>query len=107
MSSDYQKFHRNPVNLVIHIIAVPVFVICTISAIWMLVAGDILVALLLLLGPVLSLAAQARGHKLEAVPPEPFNGPLDFIRRIFMEQFYRFWVFVFTGAWFKAVRDRS
>lgn len=104
MTSDYDKFHQNRVNLVIHIVAVPVFVICIVASIWMLISGEILISLLLLLGPVLSLAVQGFGHKKETVPPEPFKSPGDFVRRIFTEQFFRFWVFVFSGSWSRALK---
>ena len=104
MTPDFEKVHRNPVNLVIHIIAVPLFVICMVSAVWMLASGKVLVSLLLLLGPLLSLAVQGLGHRMEAVPPEPFHGPADFVRRIFREQFYGFWVFVFSGSWSKTIK---
>lgn len=44
------------------------------------------------------------GHRLERNQPEPFRGPLDVVRRILLEQYYRFPRFVLTGAWLRAWR---
>jgi hypothetical protein len=96
VSSDYARFHQNRKNLLIHILAVPLFVVCLVTSVWLLVSGQYLSALLWFLGTVLSLALQGVGHKLEPVPPEPFHGPLNFLQRILLEQFYRFWVFVLS-----------
>ncbi|MDH3646128.1 MAG: terminase [Gammaproteobacteria bacterium] len=101
---DYAKYHQDRRNLLIHIIAVPVFVLGTGGLIWALLTANFLVALAFLAAPMLSLAAQGRGHRLEPVPPEPFAGPGDFIRRIVAEQFGRFWLFLVSGKWSKALR---
>lgn len=107
MASDYDRFHTNPVNLLIHIVAVPFFVVGVLLALWCLASGQVLAGALWLLVPGLSLALQGIGHKREALPPEPFRGALDFVRRIFLEQFYRFWVFVFSGGWSRNLRARQ
>ena len=104
MASDYGRYHQNPVNLLIHMVAVPVFMIGLVSGVGFLISGRALLALLCFLGPVSSLAVQAIGHKMEPVKAEPFQGPLNFLQRIFLEQFYRYWVFVFSGAWFRTIQ---
>jgi hypothetical protein len=105
MISDYDQFHQNPTNLALHIVAVPLFVLCFLGAVWSLLTGNILVAVIWFTGPVLSLAIQGMGHKLEPIPPEPFTGPGNFLRRILMEQFLGFWVFVFSGGWYRALKN--
>jgi hypothetical protein len=91
--------HKNGTNLLIHIFAVPLFVLGHI----LLVAG-ILVSSWLLLVAILcvatSLAAQNFGHSLERNHVHPFTGPRDFLRRIYAEQFCNFWRFLFSGRWY-------
>lgn len=101
---DYARYHQHRVNLLIHLVAVPVFVFCAVGVAWSLVAGLWWQALAFAAGIGLSLAVQGRGHRLEAVPPEPFAGPLDFVRRIVLEQFGRFWGYLFSGGWLRALR---
>lgn len=103
MKSDYAEFHKNKINLLIHVIAVPVFAVSLIAAVWTLLQGSIVVAILLLLGPALSLAVQGYGHKLEAEPPRAFASPGNFIGRIMAEQFFGFWAFLISGGWFRAL----
>jgi hypothetical protein len=101
---DYAHFHRDRRNLLIHVVAVPVFVVGTLAALRFLLAGQGLAALAWAVGPVLSLAAQGRGHRLEPNPPRPFRGPVDFVRRILAEQFVRFPLFLASGRWARALR---
>ena len=100
----YQHVPRSRINLAIHIFAVPIFVVTGPAAIVALARGRFASAGLLALGLLISFAAQGIGHRLERNPPEPFRGPLDAIRRILLEQYYTFPLFVFTGAWLKAWR---
>ena len=51
------------------------------------------------------LFVQGAGHKKEPNPPLPFDGPGDFVKRIFSEQFYKFPKFVLSGKWLAAVRS--
>ena len=50
---------------------------------------------------VLGFALQGIGHKREAEQPVPFEGPADFVARIFTEQFVTFPRFVLTGHWLR------
>ena len=53
----------------------------------------------------ISLVLQAVGHKrIEPQPLIPFEGPKDFVRRIYVEQFYNFWRYLFTGGWLASLR---
>lgn len=101
----YPKYHQSRRNLLIHMVAVPLFVLGTVAllaaiaqlSLWLLVVavGCIIVAL----------ALQGRGHRLEAVPPEPFSGPLNFVSRLLLEQWVTFPRFVFSGGWLAALRQ--
>ncbi len=52
----------------------------------------------------LSLALQGIGHRRESMPPEPFSGPLDFLARILVDQFYRFPRLLLSGRWLRNLR---
>src|SRR5262245_13897012 len=95
--------HKNGTNLLIHIVAVPLFVLGHILLVlgliinpWLLVAA--------VLSIVVSLAAQKVGHSLERNQVIPFAGPGDFLRRIYAEQFCNFWRYLFSGQWYASFR---
>jgi len=102
---DYPHFHKNRENLLLHIVMVPVFEVGVVYAPLAAVQGRWLAAGLALLLPLGSIAAQGAGHKREPNPPLPFDGLGDFVKRIFAEQFFKFPMFVLSGAWFRAVRS--
>jgi hypothetical protein len=103
--SHYREVHNDKKNLVIHAFTVPVFM-----------AGTVLFALAPFVSAGLALAgvgamfgamaAQGRGHRLEAAPPAPFRGPLDVIARIFAEQWITFPRYVLCGHFGRALRGR-
>ncbi len=100
----YPKYHRSRPNLLIHIVAVPLFLLGTmvlLAAIAQLSLWSLVVAVGCI---VVALALQGRGHRLEAVPPEPFSGPLNFISRLLLEQWVTFPRFVFSGGWLATLR---
>jgi hypothetical protein len=104
MDPGYVVGHQNRTNMLIHIVAVPTFILGALLAVggavgarWIgLIIGVVLLAT--------SLAAQGVGHKYEQVPPKKFDGPLDFVKRIGREQFYTFPKYVLTGGWLKVVK---
>jgi hypothetical protein len=102
---DYPHFHKNRTNLLLHIVVVPLFVLGVVYAVVAAIQGRWFAALLSLLLPLISLAVQGVGHKKEPSPPLPFDGPGEFLTRIFTEQFYRFPKFVLSGDWLRAVRS--
>jgi len=53
-----------------------------------------------------ALLLQGIGHKREAMPPQAFDGPLDFAKRILAEQFITFPRFVLSGGWMRNVTRR-
>jgi len=100
----YAKYHQSRANLLIHIVAVPLFLIGTIA---LVVALSQLSLMLVSVGVgciVVAVALQGRGHRLEVVPPEPFSGPVNFVSRLFFEQWVTFPRFVISGGWSAALR---
>ena len=100
----YPKYHQSHPNLRIHIVAVPLFLFGTIALV-----GAIARLSLLLFGVavgciIVAVALQGRGHRMEPVPPEPFSGPLNFVSRLFFEQWVTFPRFVLSGGWLAALR---
>ena len=104
---DYVQGHRDPVNLVIHALAVPFFCAASVAVALSLVSGLYSQAVMALVVLSLSIGLQGIGHKREAIPPRDFDGPVDFVTRIFREQFYTFWLFVLSGQWKKNIRQAS
>ena len=102
--NDYAAKHRDRENLLIHLVAVPLFQVGTV----ILVVGaavrsapgiGIAVACL-----AAALVSEGRGHAREAETPTPFDGPLDFASRFVAEQWITFPRFVLTGAWRRSFR---
>jgi len=100
----YEKFHRSRANLLIHIFAVPLFIVSSaalivslLSLAWFFASGAIVLM-------VISIGLQGRGHGREAQPPEPFTGALNAIARIFLEQWITFPRFVISGGWWRALQ---
>ena len=95
--------HKNRTNLLIHIVAVPLFVLGHV----LLVAGFIANSWLFvvaILSVAVSLAAQKYGHSLERDQVPPFTGTRDFLRRLYAEQFCNFWRFLLSGRWYASVQ---
>jgi len=104
--SDYPAKHRDRVNLLLHLVAVPLFLAGT-----LLLVGAALRAS----GPGIALAlgclavavvVEGRGHARERESPTPFASPLDFASRFVVEQWITFPRFVLTGAWSRSFRAR-
>ena len=100
----YPRYHGSRANLLIHIVAVPLFLACNVALVVALSQGRLGLALWALAGMVLSLALQGRGHRLESVPPEPFTGPGQAVARLFFEQWLTFPRFVLSGGWWRALQ---
>jgi Protein of unknown function (DUF962) len=100
----YPRYHQSRANLLIHIVAVPLFLVGTSVLVAAIVQCSLALLLVAVGCVVVALVLQGRGHKLEAVPPEPFNGPLNFVSRFFLEQWVTFPRFVFSGGWIAALR---
>jgi len=100
----YPHVHAERTNLLIHIIAVPVFIATFIGVVVALVTGAYLIAALMMAGPPLAMAAQGSGHRRESEAPAPFTGPVNVVQRILIEQFITFPTYVLTGGWWRAWR---
>jgi hypothetical protein len=84
---------------------VPLFVACSATAIVALSMRSWTVAACAVAGVVASMVVQGVGHKREPVPPEPFQGPFDFVSRLVCEQWITFPRFVLSGGWARAWRE--
>jgi len=100
----YARYHQARGNLLLHIVFVPLFLAGNVALLvalferrWLLAIGGVILTFL-------SLAAQGRGHRGEAVPPEPFTSPRNAIARIFLEQWVTFPRFVLSGGWARVLK---
>src|SRR5262245_17767673 len=99
--SNYSAGHQHPTNLLIHLFAVPLFMLATIGVISAVIWPSWTLGIFSLIGMFVSVALQGRGHALEPVKPEPFSGGLNFLRRLFGEQWITFPRFFFSGSWLR------
>lgn len=103
----YSDNHQHAANLILHIIAVPIFIVAALSLANGLFTFSFRALVLGVIGILASLALQARGHKLEAVQPEPFSGRKDAIGRLLVEQFVTFPRFLLSGQWWRNWRNKK
>ena len=103
----YPRYHRSRVNLLVHIIVVPVFLLGNLALLVALVQRSWLAAGFAVVAMVASVALQGVGHRREPVPPEPFTSPRDAMGRLLCEQWVTFPRFVATGGWLQAWRQAS
>jgi len=100
----YPRYHQSRVNLLIHIVAVPLFLIGMVGLVVALVQVSLIGLAIAVGGIIVAVALQGRGHRLESIPPEPFTGPFNFVSRLFLEQWVTFPRFVVSGSWGAALR---
>src|SRR5262245_57571296 len=98
--SDYPAKHQRRVNLLIHIVAVPLFMLgCAIVVVGLArLAWPPLVSGLVLM--IVCVMLEGIGHRTEPERPAPFRGFTDFVRRFFLEQWVTFPRFVLSGQFF-------
>ena len=101
----YPKYHQSRANLLIHIVAVPLFLLGTVALVASVVERSGVLLVVAIGCIVVAVALQGRGHRLEPVPPEPFSGPLNFVSRLFFEQWVTFPRFVISGGGGAALRQ--
>jgi len=102
--SEYQRVHAGRTNLLLHLVAVPLFVAGFLCLAVAAATGSWLGVLLALAACTVALVLQGRGHRSEREAPRPFSGPVNFLRRWFTEQFVIFPMFVLSGRWWRQFR---
>jgi hypothetical protein len=100
----YPRYHGSRFNLLVHIVAVPLFWAGNITVLLAFIRLSRLSALAGVAVTVFAFALQGFGHSKETVPAEPFTGPLNFVARVFLEQWVNFPRFVLSGGWVRALR---
>lgn len=103
--SNYSTAHRNKTNLVIHLIAVPLFMYATVLLLYSLFFLSFWALLGAIVCLAVSLALQGRGHRLEQTQPAPFKNRADFVWRLITENWITFPRFVISGNWSRNLRD--
>lgn len=103
----YPTFHQRPLTLWLHVLAVPTFVVATLSAVASAATLHFVGAGIAVGVMALAFVAQAFAHGREPNPAIPFEGVSDLVTRIFLEQFFTFPRFVLSGGWARALRAHS
>lgn len=103
----YAANHRNPINLILHLIAVPLFILASGVLLSALLQLRPLPLILSVFGLLAALALQAHGHRLEAKTQEPFSDTADAVQRLLLEQFFTFPRFLLNGGWWKSWKTRQ
>ena len=104
--SNYPGAHRDRRNLAVHALSWPVYLggTCAIAA--SPIAGvDSAIAGAVAMGA--AMVAQGRGHKLEGRAPAAFRGPLDVVKRLFVEQWVTFPRYLLSGGFARAWREAA
>lgn len=104
---DYAERHQDKLNLWLHLYAVPVFVAGALATVVNLLALSAVGIIASLTFVIVAFLAQGLGHRREPVSPVPFDGPGDFVKRVFAEQFITFPRFVLSGGWMRNVTRRA
>jgi hypothetical protein len=99
----YPRYHRARANLIIHIFAVPLFLIGNIGIAVTFIEQSPGIAIVSVVFVALSMILQRFGHGLEKLPSEPFTSPGNAVSRILMEQWVTFPRFLVSGAWLRAL----
>jgi uncharacterized membrane protein YGL010W len=97
----YARNHRDRVNLLLHFVAVPMFIASVLAVVHGLVYRLWFATAIAFAAMVFAFVLQAVGHKRETEQPIPFDGPFDFIARVFIEQFITFPRFILSGGWLR------
>ena len=103
----YDRNHRDRGNLLLHFVAVPAFIAGALAFVTLAFHRQWFAAGLALALMVTAFAVQGLAHRREAEPPIPFDGPGDFLARVFVEQFITFPRFVLSGGWMRQLSQRD
>ncbi len=99
-----RRQHRDRGNLLIHIVAVPLFQLATLVLVYAVVTRSVVLATSAVAAMVVALVLQGRGHRREPEAPTPFAGAADFVSRFVVEQWVTFPRLVLSGAWSQNLR---
>jgi uncharacterized membrane protein YGL010W len=103
---DYPAKHRSRVNLAIHIVAVPLFMLGCVAV----AAGIVRLAPFRigsgLVAMIVAVVLEGIGHRFEPERPAPFASFGDFAKRFFFEQWVTFPRFVLSGGYFRNLAAR-
>ncbi|UVM52228.1 MULTISPECIES: terminase [unclassified Pseudomonas] len=102
----YPHNHQHPTNLVLHLIAVPLFIVAFLLMVSGVFSLDLASVAIGVIGLLAALGLQRHGHSLEAQASEPFSDRKDAVSRLLVEQFLTFPRFFFSGGWWRAWRER-
>ena len=98
--SDYVAKHRDRDNLLVHIVAVPLFQLATLALLGAALGRSLTGIAVAIAAMLVALMLQGRGHRREAEAPTPFDGAADFVSRFVVEQWVTFPRFALSGAWY-------
>ena len=96
--------HRNPWNLLIHLICAPLFVLAHLLIVLAMLSGSLSALFMGLVSIASSMVSQQFGHLLEEQQQPAYSGARDVFVRIYCEQFYTFWRFLLSGKWVRHYR---
>ena len=98
----YISYHQSRVNLVIHWLAVPLFITATFTMFLALIHAEISNAILAGLAMAIAMLLQGFGHAAESLPVQPFKNVKQAVLRVLLEQFVTFSRFLWSGNWWLA-----
>ena len=102
--TDYQRVHSTRSNLLIHLVAVPLFVMSTVLWILALLVGAIPAVMVWTVTAIIAVMLQRHGHRREPESQPEVTGALAIAGQWFAEQFVIFPWFVVSGGWLKQWR---
>ncbi|MGE8361504.1 terminase [Pseudomonas sp.] len=97
----YRQRHQHPTNLLLHLLAVPLFILSCLVLLTGLVQWSFVALVTGVIGLVASVVLQRRGHAHE----DDAGNPPD-LKTLLVEQFVTFPRFVLSGEWWRAWRNR-
>jgi hypothetical protein len=102
---DYQRVHSTKSNLLIHLVAVPLFVVSSVLWILSLLVGAIPGVIAWTATATIAVLLQRHGHRREPESQFEPGGALASVRRWLVEQFVIFPWFVLSGGWLRQWRS--
>jgi len=103
----YRKHHRHPTNLLLHLLAVPLFILSSLVLLIGLLQLSFVAQITGVIGLVAAVALQRHGHLYEVHQDDPEDDSQDGLKHLLLEQFITFPRFVISGEWWRAWRNRK